>query len=49
MSDVTEDQIKAFEDRMRKLNEKKANEERERAERLVADYLRRTGRKELKP
>ena len=34
---------------MSRLNEKKAKEERERADRLVADYLKRTGRKELKP
>ena len=48
-NNVTEDQMKAFEERMKKsLIESEVNDVID-AEKLRAEYLRRTGRKEMKP
>jgi hypothetical protein len=43
------DLIDAFEERMRKKREAEEKAEKEKAERLRQDYLRRTGRTEIKP
>jgi len=43
------DLIDAFEERMRKRRETEEKAEKEKAERLRQDYLRRTGRTEIKP
>lgn len=46
---ITEDRMKAFEERLKKRLTKTELEEVAKAESLRQDYLHRTGRKEMKP
>jgi hypothetical protein len=46
---MTPDQEKAFEERMAKRKEEVDKREKEEAERLRQDYLKRTGRSRMKP
>lgn len=49
MSEVPEPQMEAFEARMKKRREKEEEKEKLDAEKLQQDYLKRTGRTEMKP
>lgn len=46
---MVQEAMKAWEERMAAAKLRQEQEEKERADKLVQDYLRRTGREELKP
>lgn len=46
---MVEDRMKAWETRMAAAKLRQEQEEKDRADKLTQEYLRRTGRKEMKP